>query len=100
MLGVTTYISTDVASFPLLWVLPLAVYLLTFVVAFSRRPLVTSRAAARILPLPTALVFAQMLGAVSSTAAGHAAHAAGRALPRRAPWRTGVWRRNAPRPNG
>ena len=33
MLGVTTYISTDVASFPLLWVLPLAVYLLTFVVA-------------------------------------------------------------------
>ena len=27
MLGVTTYISTDVASFPLLWVLPLAVYL-------------------------------------------------------------------------
>ena len=65
MLGVTTYISTDVASFPLLWVLPLAVYLLTFVVAFSRRPLVTSRAAARILPLPTALVFAQMLGAVS-----------------------------------
>jgi hypothetical protein len=65
MLGVTTYISTDVASFPLLWVLPLAVYLLTFVVAFARRPLVTSAAAARILPLPTALVFAQMLGAVS-----------------------------------
>jgi spermidine synthase len=65
MLGVTTYISTDVASFPLLWVLPLAVYLLTFVVAFARRPLVTSGAAARILPLPVTLVFAQMLGAVS-----------------------------------
>jgi hypothetical protein len=65
MLGVTTYISTDVASFPLLWVLPLAVYLLTFVVAFARRPLVTSAAAARILPLPIALVFAQLLGAVS-----------------------------------
>ena len=65
MLGVTTYISTDVASFPLLWVLPLAVYLLTFVVAFARRPLVTPRAAARILPLPTALVFADMLHAVA-----------------------------------
>lgn len=65
MLGVTTYISTDVASFPLLWVLPLAVYLLTFVVAFARRPLVTSGTAARILPLPTAVVFAQLLGAVS-----------------------------------
>jgi hypothetical protein len=65
MLGVTTYISTDVASFPLLWVLPLAVYLLTFVIAFARRPLVTSATAARILPLPVALVFAQILGAVS-----------------------------------
>jgi hypothetical protein len=65
LLGVTTYISTDVASFPLLWVLPLAVYLLTFVVAFARRPLVTPSAAARILPLPTALVFAEMLGVVA-----------------------------------
>jgi hypothetical protein len=65
MLGVTTYISTDVASFPLLWVLPLAVYLLTFVVAFARRPLVTSAAAARILPLPVALVFAEMFRVVS-----------------------------------
>lgn len=65
MLGVTTYVSTDVASFPLLWVLPLAIYLLTFVVTFARRPLVTPYAAARILPLPTALVFAEMLGAVA-----------------------------------
>jgi hypothetical protein len=65
MLGVTTYVSTDVASFPLLWVLPLAVYLLTFVVTFARRPLVTPHAAALILPLPTALVFAQMLGAIT-----------------------------------
>ena len=65
MLGVTTYISTDVASFPLLWVLPLAVYLLTFVVSFARRPFVTPGAAARMLPLPTALVFADMLGAVT-----------------------------------
>ena len=65
MLGVTTYLSTDVASFPLLWVLPLAVYLLTFVVAFARRPLVTPSMAARILPLPTALVFADMLHAVA-----------------------------------
>src|SRR5262245_56276911 len=33
MLGVTTYISTDVAAVPLLWVLPLSCYLLTFIVA-------------------------------------------------------------------
>ena len=38
MLGVTTYLSVDVASAPFLWVMPLALYLLTFVIAFSRRP--------------------------------------------------------------
>src|SRR5262249_54773254 len=38
-LGATVFISTDVASMPLLWVLPLAVYLLTFIIAFSRRPI-------------------------------------------------------------
>ena len=37
MLGVTTYITTDVASVPLLWVIPLALYLLTFVLAFARK---------------------------------------------------------------
>lgn len=36
MLGVTTYITTDVASAPLLWVIPLALYLLTFIIVFSR----------------------------------------------------------------
>lgn len=36
VLGVTTYITTDVAAVPLLWVLPLALYLLSFVVAFAR----------------------------------------------------------------
>lgn len=38
-LGVTTYITTDVASIPLLWVLPLSLYLLSFVDAFRTRPL-------------------------------------------------------------
>ncbi len=38
LLGVTSYITTDVASAPLLWVIPLALYLLSFVVAFARRP--------------------------------------------------------------
>jgi hypothetical protein len=37
MLGVTTYITSDVASVPLLWVIPLALYLLTFVLAFSKK---------------------------------------------------------------
>jgi hypothetical protein len=38
MLGVTTYISTDIAAFPLLWILPLALYLLTFILVFMRSP--------------------------------------------------------------
>jgi hypothetical protein len=36
MLSVTTHLSTDVAAIPLLWVVPLAIYLATFVVAFLR----------------------------------------------------------------
>jgi hypothetical protein len=35
MLAVTTYVSTDIAAIPLLWVVPLALYLLTFIVVFS-----------------------------------------------------------------
>jgi SAM-dependent methyltransferase len=38
MLGVTTYITTDVASAPFLWVLPLALYLTTFIIAFQAKP--------------------------------------------------------------
>ncbi len=39
----TTHISTDVASAPLLWVLPLALYLLTFVIVFRERALIPMR---------------------------------------------------------
>lgn len=35
MLGVTTYATRDLTPFPLLWVLPLAIYLLTFVLVFA-----------------------------------------------------------------
>ncbi|ETO93687.1 spermidine synthase [Legionella oakridgensis] len=38
MLGVTFYITKDVAATPLFWVLPLALYLLSFVVTFARKP--------------------------------------------------------------
>ena len=36
MLAVTAHVSTDIAPIPLLWVVPLAIYLGTFVVAFGR----------------------------------------------------------------
>jgi SAM-dependent methyltransferase len=37
LLGVTGHISADIASAPFLWVLPLALYLVTFIVAFQAR---------------------------------------------------------------
>lgn len=40
MLGVTTHLTTNLAAVPLLWVLPLALYLLTFIIVFARRPLI------------------------------------------------------------
>lgn len=36
MLSVTSHISTDIAAIPLMWVVPLAIYLATFIVAFAR----------------------------------------------------------------
>lgn len=36
LLGVTSYVTTDVASAPLFWVVPLTAYLLSYVVAFAR----------------------------------------------------------------
>ncbi len=36
LLGATTYITTDVASVPLFWIVPLSLYLLSFVLAFAR----------------------------------------------------------------
>jgi hypothetical protein len=38
MLGVTTYLTTDIAAIPLFWVVPLALYLLTFILVFLRWP--------------------------------------------------------------
>ena len=38
LIGTTTYLSTDIASVPFLWVIPLALYLLTFVLVFAKRP--------------------------------------------------------------
>jgi spermidine synthase len=40
LLGVTAHITQDVASAPFLWVIPLALYLLSFVIAFQARPLI------------------------------------------------------------
>jgi spermidine synthase len=60
MLAVTTYLSTDIAAVPLLWILPLAIYLLTFVAAFSSRGDRTAALAGRFMPM-LILVIALMM---------------------------------------
>ncbi len=52
LLGVTTHLSTDLAPVPLLWVVPLALYLLTFVAAFAENEFARdiTRAAQKLVP--------------------------------------------------
>jgi spermidine synthase len=49
--AVTAHISIDVAAVPLLWVVPLALYLLTFVIVFSRRPIIPHRLVVAVQPV-------------------------------------------------
>jgi hypothetical protein len=51
MLGVTTYIATDVASVPLIWIIPLALYLLTFILAFGSRQIIKLPQASLFFPI-------------------------------------------------
>jgi hypothetical protein len=51
MLAVTSYISTDIAAVPLLWIVPLSLYLLTFALAFGKHRAAADTIAARALPL-------------------------------------------------
>lgn len=50
LVGVTTYLTTEIGAVPLLWVLPLAVYLLTFVIVFARRPIPSHELMIRVQP--------------------------------------------------
>ncbi len=50
LVGVTAYISMDVAAVPLFWVIPLALYLVTFIITFMNRPIISHEWVLRILP--------------------------------------------------
>jgi hypothetical protein len=54
LIAVTAHISTDVAAAPLLWVLPLSLYLLTFVLVFQSRPLLPHKWMLMLQPLAIA----------------------------------------------
>ena len=55
LLGVTSHITTDIAAAPFLWAPPLMIYLLTFIVAFAKKPVVPHRYAVALSPLAAAL---------------------------------------------
>ncbi len=54
LIAVTAHISTDIAAAPLLWVLPLSLYLLTWVLVFQSRPLLPHKWMLRLQPLAIA----------------------------------------------
>ena len=49
LFGVTSYITTEIAPTPLLWTIPLALYLVTFVLAFAGKNLLPERFASGVL---------------------------------------------------
>ena len=64
LIAITAHISTDVAAAPFLWVVPLALYLATFVIAFQSRPILPHRFVTFIAPLAVImLVVSLALGA-------------------------------------
>jgi len=62
MLGVTTHVTTEIAPVPLLWVVPLAIYLFTFVLVFAKHQILPHAWVIKAVPfiiVPTALMTVQ-----------------------------------------
>ena len=51
LIAVTAHISIDIAAVPLLWVIPLALYLLSFIIVFARRPIIPHGMIVAVQPL-------------------------------------------------
>ncbi|HSH75422.1 MAG TPA: fused MFS/spermidine synthase [Longimicrobiales bacterium] len=64
LLGVTQYLTSQIAPTSLLWVLPLALYLLTFIVAFARRRLVSTERLSRLLAIVSVVAVLVMLARI------------------------------------
>lgn len=61
LLGVTTHVSTDLAPVPLLWVVPLALYLTSFILVFARWPDGVHRVVGRVTPMLLLFVILTLL---------------------------------------
>ena len=63
VIAVTAYLTTDVAAAPFLWVIPLALYLFTFVVVFRDRPWISHATVVRLVPFAVAPLAISLVGA-------------------------------------
>ena len=68
LLGTTEFVTTDIASVPLLWVVPLALYLASFIVAFAKKQVVQPATASRALALVAAVVGLSKVAAIHEPA--------------------------------
>lgn len=68
LLGVTEFITTDIASVPLLWVVPLALYLASFIVVFAKKQIISLETASRVLALLAAVVAISKLAEMNGPA--------------------------------
>ncbi len=68
LVAVTTHLTTDVAPVPLLWTLPLAVYLGSFVLVFATKPPISHDLVKRYYPVAVVAVLYCLAGAASDPA--------------------------------
>jgi hypothetical protein len=66
MLGVTTYLTIDIASIPLLWIIPLTLYLISFIFVFAKRQLLPHETLVRLFPIITLVVVFIILTEIDS----------------------------------
>ncbi|MDZ4761215.1 MAG: fused MFS/spermidine synthase [Alphaproteobacteria bacterium] len=63
LVGATSHITTDIAAAPFLWAPPLMIYLVTFVIAFSKARILPHSLVLTIAPLAAAMAALMLLGA-------------------------------------
>src|SRR5439155_14691226 len=65
MLAVTNHITANLVSLPFLWIVPLAMYLLSFILAFGRRFRISPARMSRIIPMTLLVTFPIVAAGVS-----------------------------------
>lgn len=73
MLGVTTFITTDLSPIPLFWLLPLTLYLLSFILVFARWPVIWVEQPHTVMlyTQPIAIVLMLLIGYMNAVDSGY-----------------------------